>query len=242
MKGKVETIIPSRTLSAWTTPGGCSGFPTKREATGAQGPTVFAVTRANDHLKVLSSSTVNSAGKLRVGSYSISGTAPDSSDYTGTWNSILTVTAPSKSTAASKLYLAHPAQVKLGAGRNLRGPRPFNVGLRTPHRYGQVLPGRNPGYWLPGCAARLGAANCSFNFAQVGTCTVNAVYTNDPNFAGSSDPSLQVVNKGDLTKDLTLALASPEGQSDVHRNCDAKFLRQCSPARWASTCPGRPNS
>jgi hypothetical protein len=53
----------------------------------------------------------------------------------------------------------------------------------------------------------LGVTYCTINFNQAGTTTVNVVYVNDLAFAGSSDTSLQVVNKS--TTSLKISLWPP---------------------------------
>ena len=65
----------------------------------------------------------------------------------------------------------------------------------------------------------LGLATCTINFAQVGTTTVIAVYVNDLTFAGSSDTSLQVVNKNMTSLKISpWPPPAPGGQGDVHRH------------------------
>ena len=95
-----------------------------------------------------------------------------------------------------ELYPEHPAPIVVGASA---------VYLASVHPTSGTGPltgsvnfyvNGTPVSSCQGVPLLLGVAQCTITFAAAGPSTVSAVYVNDPNYASSSDSSLQVVNKG----------------------------------------------
>ena len=195
---KPGKIIQTAPFSASVSMSGSSTFtdqlnPTTQNASAV----VYTTVSTNINLLVLSSGQITTVGgPLHVGKYTVSGTDKDGLGDTGTWIFTLYVTESTSGNTNLELYPEHPAPIVVGASAiyvasvhptSGNGPLTGSVNFYV---------NSTPVSSCQGVTLLLGVAQCTINFADAGSATVSAVYVNDPNYAGSSDSSLQVVNKG----------------------------------------------
>jgi hypothetical protein len=197
------TITQLPPFGATITPSGCAGFEVQLQVSGSIGPAVFTVTSGNPHLDVSSSGKITTVGKLTDGTYTVSGTDADGSGDMGSWTFTLTVGSTQSGTTSLHLYPQYPNPVFVGAKsvfvafvHATSGTGPLS-GTITFYENGTAIPG------CVGIHPLLGFAYCNVNFPDAGSVTVSAAYSNDPNFAGSSDSSVQKVLEGTTSLDIS---------------------------------------
>jgi hypothetical protein len=207
------TIVQLPPFGATITSSGCIGFSVQLQVSGSIGPAVFTVSVGDPHLHASSSGKITTSGKLSDGTYTISGTDADGSGDMGTWTFTLTVGSSHAGTTSLHLYPQNPSPVVVGSKsvyvafvHATSGTGPL-TGIITFSEDGTAIPG------CVGIHPVLGFAYCTVTFPDAGSVTVSAAYSNDPNFAGSSDSSIQKVVEGTTSLAITPSTPVPVGAS-----------------------------
>jgi hypothetical protein len=174
-------------------------------------------TPSSDHgLAVDASGTITVTGLLAEGAYVVSGTTSDVLGDTGTWTLTLTVNSAAKGDARLKLLPQHPQPLLVGASATFIARVEV---LGGPNNFAGTVSFFVGGAPVAGCqneALTVNASSCTINFPSAGAFTVSATYANDPNFADSTDSSLQVVHRGTTSLTLSSQAPAPPGSQLVY--------------------------
>ena len=103
---------------------------------------------------------------------------------------------------------------------------------------------------ISGCIAQPligGVATCSVAYSGVGSHSVTAVYSGDPDFTGSTSPVLtQMVTPASTSTSLTSSVDPSVTGQVGHRHCDGDRVAhpdpEYRPARWRSWTTAPPSS
>jgi hypothetical protein len=174
-------------------------------------------TPSSDHgLAVDASGTITVTGLLAQGTYVVSGTTSDAVGDTGTWTFTLMVNSAAKGEARLELFPQHPQPLLVGASAAFIARVEV---LGGPNNFAGTVSFFVGGAPVAGCqneALTVNASSCTINFPSAGAFTVSATYANDPNFADSTDSSLQVVNRGTTSLSLSSVAPAPPGSQLVY--------------------------